>query len=278
MKRITIKCAVLAVCTLSAFAQDTEPVAARKLLEVTVGTRSHGWKSDSNGLIQFGSPPIGFLGAASVSLTTRFEPGLTFDLAALHQVINTSDLPPEVVSAAVAGNISTAATSLRLQDQSFLRGAVYPLRGLRMGYQFSRDSWRYERLQNTERTTIPYIKAIERSHVGFVGYRRKAWRLELEGEGGIGVASVRFLNGIEEYLEDNDGSQIASLTGTVVPLSASVRLPFTDFSQSLGVAPFVRYDYVMTNASGFHVRNHSFSFGVTFFGVHVRSPRGVRTQ
>jgi len=234
-----------------------------KLVEISGVVKNHTYKSDKNGLIQFGAPPVGLVGAGILGMTTKLRPYLGGDLGGVNQLIVSSNLPASVVSEGATRDISLSNTSLRLQDEWCLRVAVYPIGALRLGYQFSNDSWRYERLNNASMTTIPYIKSIEESHAIFAGYTQDIARLELSGEGGVGKASLRFLNGVEAYLQDNDGTNITSLPGRIIPLSARLGYPIRSGDKSICALPFIRYEYAATQAGGTHIINRSLSVGLS---------------
>jgi hypothetical protein len=233
----------------------------QKLAELYGAYKMHTYKSDSNGLIQFGDPPVEFLAEGTGGISRAATPIANCDLAGYNQSVLTRGLPPQVLSAAVNRDISTAATSLRLQNGWYFGGNVFPILHLGIGYMLSKDSWRYERLNNASYTTIPYIKGIEYANVVLAEYTLTKGSLEIVGKSGYGAASIKFLNGIEEYLADNDGSPITKIHGSVIPASVVLRYMKWKF-----VGPFARVDYSFSNAVGTRVRDRSIVIGVSLRG------------
>jgi len=258
---------LLACVGIAASAQQPKPAdQARRLqkgIEVYGGVNPHGYKSDSNNLIQFGAPAIGLMTGGSFAISRARTTMFAFDLGGVNEKVTTTNLPSGVLNQASLRGISIAATSLRIQVPWRVGVDVYLVKGLHFGYLADVHSWRYEKLNNVSYTTIPYIRAIEDAQLFTGGYALEWRRLTLSAMGGIGSASTAFRNGTEEYLGDVDMSNILTVTGRAIPASGEIGFLFLPRDSSVNTQIFAKYDSEQTSASGFGMRDNSISIGAS---------------
>jgi hypothetical protein len=204
-------------------------------------------------------------------LTSRRGVYGAFGTEGVNETIRTSGLPPQVIAAAEQfsnPSLDLSKTSLRLQDAWGFGGGWHPVRGLEVGFRYSRDSWRYDWLGYPAGTTIPYLKGILLSRIGFVRYDGEFKRLQLVLNGGAGTASAEFRRGVESYLHDGYETPIIGLPASLTaPLSGRLGLLLlkpkpTESGDRMSLVTFARYDYDETKLAGTAVSKRQIVAGV----------------
>ncbi len=238
-----------------------------RLLEFVAEGKIHTYKLDGDSpTIRFGTYPVEpeFLG--SVGFSKDWHPIGSLEANGFHEHVSSGGLPQVVLGEAATRNISTRGASLRLQTASNFGVHVHLIKGLRVGYRFSTDSWRYERLGNLVLTTIPYIKASQHTHAVIANYTlalhgkgHRGWEANVEG--GVGRASVRFRNGEEAYLSDHDDNTIALLNGVSAPLAIGLAYRVNALGQERFLLPSIRYEHTITHVEGANFQNRSLAVG-----------------
>jgi hypothetical protein len=237
----------------------------RPLIEFWGEYNDHSYRLDKGSQFQFGAPVIGLAayGFAGLGSSKSLFGGL--GIGAMNEDVETGRLPNSVVTAAAAQQIPLGRTSLRLQSNWAARFGFYPIRHLQTGFHFARYSWRYDSLANGAGTTIPYVKGVESSNGFFVRYGNDFHRVRIGLGGEVAHASVRFTNGIEAYLSDNDGPPLTHISGISLPVSLEIGYPVVGNEDGRFV-PFVRFEEAFTRAAGTKVDDRRLLFGVELSG------------
>jgi hypothetical protein len=238
------------------------------LFEITGMSVDHTFLSDKDGQFQYGTHTIEFSGTAALGITTALHPFAMIEPAGVHEDIGVSNMPASVIAAAAAFNppLSLQTPSFRLQTSWNLGAGVniLPHHNFEIGARYLKDGWRYDWLGYPAKTTIPYLKGMQWSRVGYVRYAIEKYKFQLTLDGGAGYSSINFHKGEEAYLSDNDGQLLSRLSGIIVP--TSVELGYTlvrPFGEDWdgGIIPFVRYEYARGNFDGTTITKRQILFG-----------------
>lgn len=247
--------------TANSFAQQTQD---RKLVEASLGVNLHTYHSDKNDRFQLGAPSVEPAFNGFVGLTKSNQPFGGGFAGAYNQRITTGALPAPVLLAMNEQGIPQNNFSLRLQYAWQVGGGVYLAKDLLVGYRFARDTWRYDDISRPARTTIPYIRSKQHSHIAIARYAPTIKRFHFHLESGVGHASLNFVTGEERNLRNNDEGSIAKVSGFVVPTSVGTGVRVTEIGETAAILPFVRFDRSITKVSGLRVTNQNVYFGVKF--------------
>lgn len=239
---------------------------------VEAGGRFHWYRNDTDWpYIHFGATAVNLGGIFGASFGRTVQPrgaGWFFN-----DSVRSSGLTESVAVDAARRDIDLTQASFRIQKAGVVAFGLRLAPWLEMSYRFTSDSWRYERPNNPVGTSIPFIKARNRTSAILVSLERnlvplrQKWSLSGGLEIGYGKTSVRFRNGVEEFLRDSDGRVIETVRGTSMPRAVWVGIGFgeTRSGRPSVLFPVVKIDLNRSVLSGgARLRSRTISIGVLF--------------